>query len=125
MEGIAELQILAQTSSALILPLKVLLIIVSFYSQLLEEDVFCAVFFELTATVVCEPSMVGFNTADVEVMKNLPEVCVPLLKALLASPYHSHLESGLRTKISRKRYLSVLIGVQTRRGNLSRCRSGL
>ncbi|KAM4534321.1 DNA-dependent protein kinase catalytic subunit isoform 1-T1 [Odontesthes bonariensis] len=70
--------------------------------KLLEQDVFCAVFFELTATVVCEPSTVGFNTADVEVMKNLPEVCVPLLKALLASPYHGDLESGLQTQISRK-----------------------
>lgn len=60
-------------------------------------------FFELTALVVCEPSTVGFNMADVEVMKNLPEVCVPLLKALLSSTFHSRLEGSLRTKISRKR----------------------
>uniref|UniRef100_A0A3Q2ZLZ6 DNA-dependent protein kinase catalytic subunit n=1 Tax=Kryptolebias marmoratus TaxID=37003 RepID=A0A3Q2ZLZ6_KRYMA len=70
--------------------------------KLLEQDLFSAVFFEVTAMVVCEPAAVGFNMADVEVMKNLPEVCVPLLKALLASPYSSHLESSLRTKISRK-----------------------
>ncbi|KAM7390735.1 hypothetical protein PAMA_008770 [Pampus argenteus] len=70
--------------------------------KLLEQDIFCSVFFELTAMVVCEPSSVGFNMADVEVMKNLPEVCVPLLKALLASPYRSRLESSLRTRISRK-----------------------
>ncbi|XP_069007483.1 DNA-dependent protein kinase catalytic subunit [Embiotoca jacksoni] len=70
--------------------------------KLLEQELFCSVFFELTATVVCEPSTVGFNMADVEVMKNLPEVCVPLLKALLASPYSSAIESSLRTKISRK-----------------------
>ncbi|XP_061568965.1 DNA-dependent protein kinase catalytic subunit [Cololabis saira] len=70
--------------------------------KLLEQDVFCAVFFELVATVVCEPSAVGFNMADVEVMKKLPEVCVPLLKAVLASPYSSHLESSLRAKISHK-----------------------
>uniref|UniRef100_A0A3Q1ES12 DNA-dependent protein kinase catalytic subunit n=1 Tax=Acanthochromis polyacanthus TaxID=80966 RepID=A0A3Q1ES12_9TELE len=68
----------------------------------LEQDILCSVFFELTATVVCEPSAVGFNMADVEVMKNLPEVCVPLLKALLASPYRSKLESSLKIKISRK-----------------------
>ncbi|XP_040921929.1 DNA-dependent protein kinase catalytic subunit [Toxotes jaculatrix] len=68
----------------------------------LEPDIFCAVFFELTALVVCEPSAVGFNMADVEVMKNLPEVCVPLLRALLTSTYRTHLESSLRTKISRK-----------------------
>ncbi|GAA6219422.1 DNA-dependent protein kinase catalytic subunit [Lates japonicus] len=70
--------------------------------KLLEEDIFCAVFFELTALVVCEPSAVGFNMADVEVMKNLPEVCVPLLRALLTSTYRTHLESSLQTKISRK-----------------------
>lgn len=76
------------------------------YSQLLEQDVFVSAFFELAALVVCEPSTVGFNMADVEVMKNLPEVCVPLLKALLASPYFTHIESSLRTKISRKRYVN-------------------
>ncbi|XP_042366176.1 DNA-dependent protein kinase catalytic subunit [Plectropomus leopardus] len=70
--------------------------------KLLEQDIFVSDFFELTALVVCEPSAVGFNMADVEVMKNLPEVCVPLLKALLASPYRTHLESSLQTKISRK-----------------------
>ncbi|XP_060920840.1 DNA-dependent protein kinase catalytic subunit isoform X2 [Labrus mixtus] len=70
--------------------------------KLLEEDVFVPAFYELTALVVCEPSSVGFNMADVEVMKKLPEVCVPLLTALLASPYCSRIESSLRTKISRK-----------------------
>uniref|UniRef100_A0A3Q3GYR5 DNA-dependent protein kinase catalytic subunit n=1 Tax=Labrus bergylta TaxID=56723 RepID=A0A3Q3GYR5_9LABR len=70
--------------------------------KLLEEDVFVPAFYELTALVVCEPSSVGFNMADVEVMKKLPEVCVPLLTTLLASPYCSRIESSLRTKISRK-----------------------
>ncbi|XP_070783882.1 DNA-dependent protein kinase catalytic subunit [Enoplosus armatus] len=70
--------------------------------KLLEQDIFVSAFFELTALVVCEPSTVGFNIADVEVMKNLPEVCVPLLKALLASPYRTHIESSLQRKISRK-----------------------
>ncbi|XP_029384585.1 DNA-dependent protein kinase catalytic subunit isoform X2 [Echeneis naucrates] len=71
--------------------------------KVLEQDIFCSVFFELTALVVCEPSSVGFNMADVEVMKNLPEVCVPLLKALLASPYRRGLECSLQSKISHKR----------------------
>ncbi|KAG7524628.1 DNA-dependent protein kinase catalytic subunit [Solea senegalensis] len=71
------------------------------FIKLLEGDLFCAVFFDLTALVVCEPSTVGFNMADVEVMKNLPEVCVPLLKALLNSTYRTRLESSLRTKITR------------------------
>ncbi|CAJ1081863.1 DNA-dependent protein kinase catalytic subunit [Xyrichtys novacula] len=70
--------------------------------KLLEQDVFVSAFFELTALVVCEPSSVGFNMADVEIMKNLPEVCVPLLKALLASPYGSCVESSLRAKLSCK-----------------------
>lgn len=77
-------------------------------SQLLEQDIFVSAFFELTALVVCEPSTVGFNMADVEVMKNLPEVCVPALKALLDSPYRTHIESILRMKISRKRYVNHL-----------------
>uniref|UniRef100_A0A665X102 DNA-dependent protein kinase catalytic subunit n=1 Tax=Echeneis naucrates TaxID=173247 RepID=A0A665X102_ECHNA len=66
--------------------------------KVLEQDIFCSVFFELTALVVCEPSSVGFNMADVEVMKNLPEVCVPLLKALLASPYRRGLECSLQVE---------------------------
>lgn len=78
-------------------------------SQLLDQELFCAVFFELTALVVCEPSTVGFNMADVEVMKNLPEVCVPLLKALLTSQYCSRLEGCLRIKISRKRCVNHVI----------------
>ncbi|CAN9506484.1 unnamed protein product [Ophioblennius macclurei] len=70
--------------------------------KLLEKDIFGSIFFELTATVVCQPSATGFNVADVEVIKNLPDVCVPLLKALLASPYRNQLESSLQMKISRK-----------------------
>ncbi|XP_034023252.1 DNA-dependent protein kinase catalytic subunit-like [Thalassophryne amazonica] len=70
--------------------------------KLLEQDIFGSVFFELIVLVVCEPSTVGFNMADVEVIKHLPEVCVPLLKALLSSPYSFHLESSLQKRISRK-----------------------
>ncbi|XP_054478556.1 DNA-dependent protein kinase catalytic subunit [Anoplopoma fimbria] len=70
--------------------------------KLLEQDIFVSDFFELCALVVCEPSTVGFNMADVEVMRNLPEVCIPLLKALLASPYSTRLETSLQTKISCK-----------------------
>uniref|UniRef100_A0A8C5C632 DNA-dependent protein kinase catalytic subunit n=1 Tax=Gadus morhua TaxID=8049 RepID=A0A8C5C632_GADMO len=60
---------------------------------------------KLTAAVVCQPSSVGFNMADVEVMKNLPEVCVPLLKALMASPYRAGLENSLGTKLTRQRWI--------------------
>lgn len=80
------------------------------YSQILEPDVFCTVFFELTALAVCEPAAVGFNMADIEVMRNLPEVCVALLKALVSSTHWTHLESSLQTKISRKRCVQMLGG---------------
>ncbi|XP_056289749.1 DNA-dependent protein kinase catalytic subunit-like [Pseudoliparis swirei] len=72
------------------------------FCKLLEQDIFVSDFFELTVLVVCEPSTVGFNMADVEVMRNLPEVCVPLLKALLASPFRTRLETSLRKRISIK-----------------------
>lgn len=68
---------------------------------------FCSVFFELTAAVVCQPSSVGFNMADVEVMKNLPEVCVPLLKVLLASPYRAGLVNSLQAKLTRQRWITL------------------
>ncbi|XP_068603907.1 DNA-dependent protein kinase catalytic subunit [Brachionichthys hirsutus] len=70
--------------------------------KLLEQDIFVPGYFDLTALVVCEPSSVGFNMADVEVMKNLPDMCVDLLKALLASPYRTRIEGSLRSKLSRK-----------------------
>lgn len=79
-----------------------------FFKQFLEQDFFVPAFFKLTALVVCEPSSVGFNMADVEVMKNLPEVCVPALKALLSSPYCTHIQKSLQAKISRKRYANHL-----------------
>lgn len=46
--------------------------------------------------------------ADVVVMKNLPDVCVAALKALLTSPYHTLMESGIREKISQSRSASFL-----------------
>lgn len=49
---------------------------------------------------VCEPSSIGFNMADLEVMNRLPEVCVPLLKALAATPYRTELENAIRKKIT-------------------------
>ncbi|XP_056155309.1 DNA-dependent protein kinase catalytic subunit [Lampris incognitus] len=70
--------------------------------KLLEPDIFGPVFSELTALLVCQPSSMGFNMADVEVMKKLPEVCVSLLKAQLATPYGTALKSSLGMKISRK-----------------------
>lgn len=58
--------------------------------------------------VVYQPSAVGFNMADVDIIKNLPEVCVPLLKALLASPYRARAECSLKKRISQKRYSELV-----------------
>lgn len=49
--------------------------------------------------------------ADVVVMKNLPDICVTALKALLDSPYHTLIESSMRVKISQNRYLNFKITV--------------
>lgn len=84
-----------------------------FYLQLLEKEIFVPAFFELVATVVCDPSAVGFNVADVVVMKNLPEVCVPALKALLTSPYHTLIESSMLGKISQQRYFKSTLFCST------------
>ncbi|KAK6293153.1 hypothetical protein J4Q44_G00366540 [Coregonus suidteri] len=70
--------------------------------KLLEKDLFDSAFLELVALTLCEPSSIGFNMADLEVMKRLPEVCVPLLKALLVSPYREDLEDSLRKRISQQ-----------------------
>lgn len=68
--------------------------------HLLEQDLFTATFFTLVGATVCEPSSVGFNMADLEVMTRLPEVCVPLLKALAVTPYKTDLENAVRKKIT-------------------------
>lgn len=52
---------------------------------------------------VCEPSSVGFNMADLEVMTQLPKVCEPLLKALAATPYRTELENAIQKKITAQR----------------------
>ncbi|XP_066538129.1 DNA-dependent protein kinase catalytic subunit [Hoplias malabaricus] len=68
--------------------------------KLLEKDLFNASFFTLVTMTVCEPSSVGFNMADLEVITRLPEVCVPLLKALVSTPYKADLENSIRKKIT-------------------------
>ncbi|XP_056317923.1 DNA-dependent protein kinase catalytic subunit [Danio aesculapii] len=68
--------------------------------KLMEKDVFNSSFFTLVALAVCEPSSIGFNMADLEVMTHLPEVCFPLLKALASTPYRTQLESCIRMRIT-------------------------
>ncbi|KAL4648766.1 DNA-dependent protein kinase catalytic subunit isoform X1 [Arapaima gigas] len=67
--------------------------------KLLNKEVFSDSFIDLVTLVVCEPWSIGFNTADVEVMTNLPDICVRLMKALVASPYKHRLECSIRKKI--------------------------
>ncbi|KAG2458009.1 PRKDC kinase, partial [Polypterus senegalus] len=50
--------------------------------KVLENHVLNPDFFKLTAVAVCIPSNIGFNMADVEVMKNLPDT-EPLVDLLL------------------------------------------
>ncbi|KAI4886986.1 hypothetical protein NFI96_023481, partial [Prochilodus magdalenae] len=68
--------------------------------KLLEKDIFNTSFFMLVTMTMCEPSTVGFNMADLEVMNRLPEVCVPLLKALVPTPYKADLQKSIRKKIT-------------------------
>ncbi|KAI1889250.1 hypothetical protein AGOR_G00177210 [Albula goreensis] len=70
--------------------------------KLLEKEVLNSAFFALVGVVVCEPSVAGFNMANTEVMTQLPEVCVGLLKALLASPYREAMECSIRKRLSHK-----------------------
>lgn len=52
---------------------------------------------------VCDPSHIGFNTADVQVMKNLPDISVRLMKALMKSPYQESLELCIKKRITLQR----------------------
>ncbi|TRY56699.1 hypothetical protein DNTS_012969 [Danionella cerebrum] len=74
--------------------------LLEFSTMRMESDVFNSSFFMLLTLAVCEPSSIGFNMADLEVMTRLPEVCVPLLKALASTTYRTHLESGIRRRIT-------------------------
>ncbi|XP_053571003.1 LOW QUALITY PROTEIN: DNA-dependent protein kinase catalytic subunit [Bombina bombina] len=62
------------------------------FLKVLENDLLNDTMWNLTAATVCNPSSIGFNIADVQVMKNLPDVCILLMKAVLKSPYKKGLE---------------------------------
>ncbi|XP_069477126.1 DNA-dependent protein kinase catalytic subunit [Ambystoma mexicanum] len=68
--------------------------------KMLEKDLLNSNLLELTAAAVCDPSSVGFSVADVQVMKNLPNVCVKLLKVLMKSPYNSSLQACIKTRFT-------------------------
>ncbi|KAJ8280685.1 hypothetical protein GJAV_G00057750 [Gymnothorax javanicus] len=69
----------------------------------LLAEIVNASFVELVAAIVCEPSSIGFNMANMEVTTNLPEVCVPLLKALMTSPFKDDMVGSVRRRLSPKR----------------------
>ncbi|XP_054250756.1 DNA-dependent protein kinase catalytic subunit [Indicator indicator] len=68
--------------------------------KLLEKELLNTSFIELLVVTVCDPSHVGFNTADVQVVKNLPDISVRLMKALMKSPYKDSLKLCLRKRIT-------------------------
>ncbi|XP_072267337.1 DNA-dependent protein kinase catalytic subunit isoform X2 [Pyxicephalus adspersus] len=70
--------------------------------KILEKELLNNYMWELTAVTICDPFSIGFNTADVEVMKNLPDVCIRLLRALVKSPYRASLEMSLQKKVTLK-----------------------
>ncbi|CAJ0950888.1 unnamed protein product [Ranitomeya imitator] len=76
----------------------------------LENELLNNSLWELTASTICNPSSIGFNTADVQVMKNLPDVCVQLLKVVAKSPYMGTLKMCLQTRITMER-IENLCGV--------------
>ncbi|XP_075703736.1 DNA-dependent protein kinase catalytic subunit-like, partial [Rhinoderma darwinii] len=71
--------------------------------KILENELLTNFLWDLTAVTICDPSSIGFNTADVEVMKNLPDVCVQLLKAVAKSPYKRTLEMCLQKELTMER----------------------
>ncbi|KAG8570891.1 hypothetical protein GDO81_011464 [Engystomops pustulosus] len=69
----------------------------------LENEILNNFLWNLIALTICDPSSIGFNTADVQVMKNLPDVCVKLLKAIAKSPYKRTMEMCLQKYITMER----------------------
>uniref|UniRef100_F6UGH4 DNA-dependent protein kinase catalytic subunit n=1 Tax=Xenopus tropicalis TaxID=8364 RepID=F6UGH4_XENTR len=68
--------------------------------KILENSVFNETMWELIAVTVCDPSSIGFNTADVEVINNLPNICIKLLKSLGKTTYRSALEASLKKRVT-------------------------
>uniref|UniRef100_A0A8C0EK33 DNA-dependent protein kinase catalytic subunit n=1 Tax=Bubo bubo TaxID=30461 RepID=A0A8C0EK33_BUBBB len=82
--------------------------IIEFVTMILEtcrqdfwkKELLNASLIELLVMTVCDPSHVGFNTADVQVMKNLPDISVKLMKALMKSPYKESLKLCIKKRIT-------------------------
>ncbi|XP_062986775.1 DNA-dependent protein kinase catalytic subunit [Elgaria multicarinata webbii] len=70
--------------------------------KLIESELLNNNLIELVVRTVCDPKSIGFNIADVQVMENLPNVCVRLIKALMKSPYKEPLETSIKKIITSK-----------------------
>ncbi|XP_060099810.1 DNA-dependent protein kinase catalytic subunit [Heteronotia binoei] len=68
--------------------------------KLLERELLNKNLIELTVRTVCDPKSIGFNTADVQVMEKLPDICIRLVKALMRSPYKESLETSIKKVIT-------------------------
>ncbi|KAM4865347.1 DNA-dependent protein kinase catalytic subunit [Thomomys bottae] len=71
--------------------------------KLLEKDLCNANLMKLLVKMLCEPSSLGFNISDVQVMDSLPRICVNLMKALKKSPYRDILETHLKEEMTEQR----------------------
>ncbi|KAM6458275.1 DNA-dependent protein kinase catalytic subunit isoform 2-T2 [Liasis olivaceus] len=70
--------------------------------KLLEKELLNENLIKLLVKTICDPKSIGFNIADVQVIENLPDVCVRLVKALMKSPYKESLENSIKEIISNK-----------------------
>ncbi|XP_039189656.1 DNA-dependent protein kinase catalytic subunit isoform X1 [Crotalus tigris] len=70
--------------------------------KLLEKELLNENLIKLVVKTICDPKSVGFNIADVQIMENLPNICVRLVKALMKSPYNEYLENSIKEIITMK-----------------------
>ncbi|CAH6792055.1 Prkdc [Phodopus roborovskii] len=64
------------------------------------EDLCDTNLMQVFVKMLCEPTSLGFNVGDVQIINHLPSICVNLLKALKKSPYRDMLETHLKEKVT-------------------------
>ncbi|ERE76154.1 DNA-dependent protein kinase catalytic subunit [Cricetulus griseus] len=75
----------------------------------LLEDLCNTNLMKVLVKMLCEPTSLGFNVGDVQVINNLPSICVNLLKALKKSPYRDLLETHLKEKLTVQSCCSLVV----------------
>ncbi|XP_008841411.2 DNA-dependent protein kinase catalytic subunit [Nannospalax galili] len=68
--------------------------------KLLEKVLCNTDLMKILVKMLCEPMSIGFNIGDVQVMDNLPRICVTLMKAIKNSPYRDMLETHLKEEMT-------------------------